>query len=66
MKNDVENNFILKVPREIFKDKLLQRMLSDIGFESIECNCKTLQNDLDKFHIFHKIRKSLIGARKEK
>lgn len=59
MKENLANdNFVIKIPRKIFNDGGLQRMLSEINFSSIESKSKASQKDIDKFLLYVKKRRA--------
>lgn len=50
-KND---DFVISIPRRLFRNKGIQKMLSEINFSSIECKSKASQKDIDNFLLYVK------------
>lgn len=50
-------DFIIKVPRKMFKKREFQRMLSEMNFSSIESTTKASQKDIDKFLLYVKSKR---------
>ena len=47
-------DFVIQIPRKLFKTKRVQELLSEINFSSIESKSKASQKDIDKFLLYVK------------